>query len=314
MGAVSILVLAILAQASTTGTNAQDRTRAQALLGEGATMYERGNYFGALEKFKSAYAAYPSSKIFFNIGQVQRLLGRPLEAREAYQRFLDEAPNASREDRADAQDWLGKLHGSLGLISVACQFDGAEISIDGIVVGKSPLIRPVWTLPGRHQVTAVKSGECPMLENVEVPAGTEAKVELRPLHGPLASYAAGVDVSSAPKPEAGRSGWWLGRKWTWVAGGSTVVLAGAAALVGLSMQSRFDDLKKSCGRGSPEQLGCSQSDIDSVHTRQVTANVLWGLAGAAAITTGVLFFVEGRPVAVAPMAGASNGVLARMEF
>jgi hypothetical protein len=314
MGAVSILVLAILAQASTAGTNAQDRTRAQALLGEGATMYERGNYFGALEKFKNAYAAYPSSKIFFNIGQVQRLLGRPLEAREAYQRFLDEAPNAAREDRADAQDWLGKLHNSLGLISVACQIDGAEISVDGIVVGKSPLVRPVWAMPGHHQVTAVKSGECPMLENIDVPAGTEAKVELRPLHGPLAAYAPGVDVSSAPKTEAARNGWWLGRKWTWVAGGSTVALTGAAAAVGLSMQSRFDDLKGSCGRGSPEQLGCSQSDIDSVHTLQVTANVLWGLAGAAAITTGVLFFVEGRPVAVAPMAGVSNGVLARMEF
>jgi len=62
MGVASILVLATLAQASTAGTNAQDRAKAQALLGEGVTLYERGNYFGALEKFNSAYAAYPSSK------------------------------------------------------------------------------------------------------------------------------------------------------------------------------------------------------------------------------------------------------------
>jgi hypothetical protein len=314
MGPVAILVLATVAQASAVGTNAQDRTRAQALLGEGVTLYERGNYSAALEKFNSAYAAYPSSKIFFNIGQAKRLLGRPLEAREAYQRFLDEAPGASREDRADAQDWLGRLQSTLVQISVACQIDGADVSIDGIAIGKSPLVRPVWAIPGHHQVTAVKSGECPMLENIEVPAGTEAKVELRPLHGPLVTLAAGVEVSAAPKVEPARSGWWLGRKWTWVAAGSTVVLAGAAAAVGYSMQSRFDDLKKSCGRGSQDQLGCSQSDIDSVHTRMVTANVLWGLAGAAAITTGVLFFVEGRPVAVAPMAGAANGLLARMEF
>ena len=314
MGVASILVLATLAQASTAGTNAQDRAKAQALLGEGATLYQRGNYFGALEKFNSAYAAYPSSKIFFNIGQANRLLGRPLQAREAYQRFLDEAPNASREDRADAQDWLGKLHNSLGLISVASQIDAAEISVDGVAAGKSPLPQPVWVTPGHHQVTAVKSGECPMLENIEVSAGTEAKVELRPLHGPLAAYTPGVEASVAPKVEPSGSGWWLGRKWTWVAAGSTVVFAGAAAVVGYSMQSRFDDLKKSCGRGSQDQLGCSQGDIDSVHTRMVTANVLWGLAGAAAITAGVLFFVEGRPVAVAPMAGTANGLLARMEF
>ena len=46
----------------------------------------------------------------------------------------------------------------------------------------------------------------------------------------------------------------------------------------------------------------------------VTANVLWGLAGAAAVTTGILFFVEGRRVAVAPMAGGATGMLARVEF
>jgi hypothetical protein len=46
----------------------------------------------------------------------------------------------------------------------------------------------------------------------------------------------------------------------------------------------------------------------------MTANALWGLAGAAAVSTGILFFIEGRPVAVAPMAGEATGMLARMEF
>jgi hypothetical protein len=41
---------------------------------------------------------------------------------------------------------------------------------------------------------------------------------------------------------------------------------------------------------------------------------LWGLSAAAAVTAGVLFFVEGRPVAVAPMAGETTGLLAKMEL
>jgi hypothetical protein len=314
MGVVSILVLATLAQAPAFGTNAQDRARAQSLLSEGATLYEHGDYLGALDKFNSAYSAYPSSKIMFNIGQTYRLLGRTLEAREAYQRFLDDALNASHEDRSDAESWLAKLQASLGQISIACQTDGADLSVDGKPVGKSPLLRPVWVAPGRHQVTATKSGDCPMLENVDVAAGGEARAELRPLHGPLSAYAPRVDLASTRTPEPASGGWWLGRKWTWVAAGSTVALGAAAAIVGYSMQSRFDDLKESCGRGSQAQTGCSDSDINSVHTRMVTANVLWGLAGAAAVTTNILFFVEGRPVAVAPMAGGTTGMLARMEF
>jgi hypothetical protein len=312
MGIVPFLFLATLAQASTVGTNAQDRVQAQVLLGEGATLYEHGDYLGALDRFNSAYAAYPSSKILFNIGQANQLLGRLLDAREAYQKFLDEAPYATREDRTDAQAWLGKLQKSLGQLTIISATAGADISLDGKAIGRSPLRGPVWAIPGRHQVTAIKSGDCPTLEYVEVASGSPTTVELRPLHSPLVAEAP-VNLDNTPKPQTA-NGWWLGRKWTWVAAGSTVLLTGAATAVGLTVKTRFDDLKRFCGRGSPGQQGCSDSDIDSLHTRKMTANVLWGLAGAAAVSTGILFFIEGRPVAVAPMAGEATGMLARMEF
>jgi hypothetical protein len=312
MGIVPFLFLATLAQASTVGTNAQDRVKAQVLLGEGATLYEHGDYLGALDRFNGAYAAYPSSKILFNIGQANQLLGRLIDAREAYQKFLDEAPNASREDRTDAQAWLEKLQKSLGQLTITSATAGADISLDGKAIGRSPLRGPIWAMPGRHQVTAIKSGDCPTLEYVEVASGSLATVELRPLHSPLVAEAP-VNLDNTPRPQAAH-GWWLGRKWTWVAAGAAVLFTGAATAVGLTVKTRFDDLKKFCGRGSPGQQGCSDSDIDALHTRKVTANALWGLAGAAAVSTGILFFIEGRPVTVAPMAGESTGVFARMEF
>ena len=109
MGVATVLLLATLAQTSPAGTNAQDRAKAQTLLDEGATLYARGDHTGALDRFNAAYAACPSSKIWFNIGQTYRVLGRPVEARDAYQHFLDEVPNASREDREDAQASLDGL-------------------------------------------------------------------------------------------------------------------------------------------------------------------------------------------------------------
>jgi hypothetical protein len=314
MGVVPILMLAILAQTSPSGTNAQDRARAQGLLAEGATLYGRGDYLGALNRFNAAYAAYPSSKIWFNIGQANKALGRPVEAHEAYQKFLREVPNASPEDKADAQTSLAQLRGWLGQLTVVCDTTGAEISVDGKAVGNAPLDHLLWVTPGRHQVTAVRADGCPMVENAEVAVGSNTTVTLKPLHGPLVAAAPSLDLEKSRGPKAGGGGWWLGRTWTWVAAGATVALTGAAAAVGYSMKSRFDDLRSSCGHGSPEQLGCSTSDIQSVRDRKLVANILWAAAGAAAVTTGILFFVEGRPVAVAPLAGETTGLLARVEF
>jgi hypothetical protein len=80
------------------------------------------------------------------------------------------------------------------------------------------------------------------------------------------------------------------------------------------MQSKFDSLNKSCGSASNSSTACTQSDIDSVLLRRNLANVSWGLAAAAAATAGVLFFVEGRSVSVAPMAGEATGFVARMAY
>jgi hypothetical protein len=44
------------------------------------------------------------------------------------------------------------------------------------------------------------------------------------------------------------------------------------------------------------------------------ANVFWGLAGAAAVTTGVLFYFEGQPVTVAPAAGGATGFIAAVRY
>ena len=124
-----------------------------------------------------------------------------------------------------------------------------------------------------------------------------------------------AEVQPIPAQAAvGQHGWWLGRKWTWVAASSALLLAAGATTFGLLARSKFNELKRSCGSVSNAQIGCSESEISSVNTRQVTANLLWGAAGVAAATAGLLFYLEGRSVAVAPMAGRTTGVLARVEF
>jgi tetratricopeptide (TPR) repeat protein len=74
----------------------------------------------------------------------------------------------------------------------------------------------------------------------------------------------------------------------WVGVGATLALAGGAIAAGVSASSKYDDLKNSCGN---TYGGCSASQVDSVKSRALLTNVLWGLAGVAAVTTGVLFYM-----------------------
>jgi len=223
---------------------------------------------------------------------------------------------------------VAELQEKLGRIRVECETTGAEVNLDGKSVGLTPLPDLIWATPGRHQITASHPSTTPVLEYVDVTAGSVGTVTLRlwPVAIPVAAEpvpepetapppeSPNLDLGTNPAPSDASRGWWLGRKWTWVAAGSTLLLAAGAITAGLAMQSRFDSLDKSCGEGAPGRPGCSESDISSVHSREIMANVFWGLAGAAAVTTGVLFYLEGRAVRVSPVAGSTTGFVAAVRY
>jgi hypothetical protein len=344
----SFIVLSLLAQAASPSESPEAKALAQSLLSEGTKLFNAGEFAPALEKFTAAYAAFASPKLLYNIAQTNRALGRPADAMNAFERFLLQAPDALAEMTTEVHTSMSELQAKLGRIHIECPTARTEISLDGKVVGLSPLRDLVWAEPGKHQVTARHPDMIPVVQDVEVASESVRNVVL------LLQRLDGVPVPvvSAPKaqhqPEAGMTGaqppnssneaqaqpesvsvtdsartggmsegWWLGRKWTWVAAGSTVALVAAASIVGASMQSRFDSLNQSCGSASTDYTtgpGCSESEISSVIDRRNTANVLWALSGAAAVTTGILFFVEGRRVTVAPMAAASPGLTARVTY
>ena len=326
MNAATLVFLSLLAQASAQTTDPESKARAQVLLKDGAQFYRQGAYADALEKFDQAYAIFPSPKLLINIGQANRELGRVVEAVDAFERFLSLSSDASPDLIAEAKRSVNELGPKIGKLLIDCGVADAEIAVDGRVVGKAPLADMVRVSPGRHQVTATQATMIPVVQGVEVAAGTVQTVSIRPRS--LTEAAAVMPVPNSPSSptldlqatrpqnQAGEdSGWWLGRKWTWVAAGSTVVFVGVAAIAGSSMQSKFDDLKKTCGTAAGANwTGCSSSDTSSLDTRKNIANLAWGLSAAAAVATGVLFFVEGHSVTVAPMAGDTTGLLANVRY
>jgi hypothetical protein len=255
--ALAIVVVcsgAITARAAAEPNDAQAKARAQGLLSEGTAAYGRGDYAAALDKFTAAYKIFPSPKLWFNIGQANRDLGRPVEAVEAFDRFLRDAGDAPPETLGEARRSAAELKTKLGQIQVSCAVDGTEITVDGKQVGSTPLGETLWTTPGRHQVAAQHTGYAPAIEDVVVVAGKIAAVnievlpiDLRPANKTVAavdgsivgtSGGAAADQGAATKPPLYR------RTWFWVAAG-VVVAAGAAAAIIIA----------SSGRGGGETSG-----------------------------------------------------------
>jgi hypothetical protein len=333
MGPTSIVLLVLLAQAGTPAASPADKARATGLLREGNSLYKKGDYTGALDKFEAAYAAMPSPKLLFNIGQARRDLGLTVDAIEAFDKFLSLATDASPKTIAEARTHLADLQRKAGRLQILCETPGAVLGVDGKEVGVAPLPGPLWTAPGRHMITATHATAAPGLAYAEVTAGRQHTVTVRlsplaPAAPPTVAqnpgYAPATQATVVPAPTevqapaaapvAKDGGWLLGRKWAWVATGSAVLFAGSAAVIGAGAKSRYDELRSSCGSNSADRMGCDEGEINSLKTRVLTANVLWGLAGAAAVTAGVLFIVEDYRVQVAPLAGNANGLLARVEF
>ncbi len=224
------------AQTPPSGSDSQSKARAQALLSEGTAAYGRGDYATALDKFTAAYKIFPSPKLWFNIGQANRDLGRPVDAVDAFDRFLREADDAPGETLAEARRSAAELKTKLGQLKVTCTIDGAEVTVDGKQVGSTPLGEMVWTTPGRHQVAVQREGFSPAIEDVTVVVGQSAAVniELRPIDLRAANASAdGALVGGAAPAETQPV---YRRAWFWIAVGA-VVAGGVVTGVVLANQS-----------------------------------------------------------------------------
>jgi tetratricopeptide (TPR) repeat protein len=238
MSTAALLLLALLAQAPAKASpplpdRSIAKADAQALLREGTMLYGRGDYAAALEKFKAAYSVYPRPKLLFNIGEANRRLAHPVEALDAFERFLADAKDASAQSRGEAQESVAELKARLARISINTAAAGAEVAVDGTRAGTTPLPRSIWVAPGRHQVTVTRADTLPFLKEVTVAAGDARAlaVDLLPIDGsaPPAAIATTGAPSESAKP--------ITKRWAfWAVVGAAAVL-GTVAIIASSSSS-----------------------------------------------------------------------------
>lgn len=163
---------------SSTPADAKKKAEAGKLLAEGNALSNEGDYVEALEKFRAAYAVYPSPKLLLNMGTMLRQLGRNIEAADVYERYLRD-PDADPQQVQLLNRTLDEIDSLLGHIHITVSPLDASVSLDG-----KPLDVPTQGIdmrvePGTHKVAAEKKGFPPAIVTVTLGRGDERVASLK---------------------------------------------------------------------------------------------------------------------------------------
>jgi hypothetical protein len=165
----------------------------------GKELYADGDFPGALNELERAYAAVPNFKLLYNIGQLQAQLQNYAMAIKSLRRFLlDAGSDISDARRAEVLKDIDKFRTRVAELTIVTA-EGAEVAVDDVVVGVSPLAEPVTVNVGRRKVTATIANHFPVTKYLEVVGLDALSVKLVPQ--PMVSGAAGsAGATRAPAP------------------------------------------------------------------------------------------------------------------
>ncbi len=293
----ALTALVVIASALTTGASARadpkdppSADEASERFRSGVAFYKDGDFTAAQVEFRRAHELSPNYRVLYNLGQTSRELKDYAGALSAFEQYLreggKEVPAARRKD---VQAWVDQLKNKVGTISVTTNVEGAEILLDDVRLGVSPLAAPVVVNVGRHKFSATHGGFRAAQRALDV-AGMQAAsvaLELAPIEEAAAAPTrADAPTSTEPAaPAERRRGLapWVTLSITAAAGVATGVLGGLAL-------SARGDLRDALATypGSPPDLKAAQ---DRTRTLALATDVLGGVTIAGAIATAVLFAV-----------------------
>lgn len=223
--------------ASPRGALAQPVAAASEHFQAGQTLFARGDYRAALQRFRSAQRLAPHRATLFNIARCHENLGEPRQALKAYRASLRSTRDPRR--RADLQRRIARLAVNPGRIFVTTRPPGARISVDG--ASKGPASPTLLRLPpGRHVLLLELPGYEPLVRRVDVQPAGEQTVELTLVRRGAASMPACTPaVKLLPAPPSPL----IAFKGLQVHGGpglEVIFAKGWSALIGLSLHAGAD--------------------------------------------------------------------------
>ena len=274
----TLTVLAILA-ATLPATGAHARSPEE-LLKRGVFLISRARFDDSIKALEQARGRTSDAellgRIHLYLGINHSILGQEARSDQEFRKALSYNPELQLDPKrikASIVDRFNSIRDSLpGELAVDADVAGAEVSVDGERAGTTPLrtkLTPgVYTVVVRHPST-----------------GAVHKERVTVARGKTASVSARLVVVDKPRPTKRK------RIWTWVAAGTAAVSLGVAIGLGLSAQSDHKEYRDEEKVTTYDEAKVLES---SGKSKALGSSIMFGVAGAAAATSVVLFFLEGR--------------------
>lgn len=164
---------------------------------EGVKFFDAGKYEEARSAFLQAYALKRHPAVLLNLGLSELRTGKYVEdAGNHLQQFLREHAAATPEQRASAEKAIADAKKRTAFVAITVDASGADVSVDGAAVGKSPLADPVFVKPGKHTLLASLQGKSATVQ-VDAKAGAPTPATLT-----LGSSGVAAAPVVAPTPAA----------------------------------------------------------------------------------------------------------------
>jgi hypothetical protein len=274
-GAFVTLVMLLLGT-SMAYAQADARTEATARFRRGTELYKDESYEAALVEFRRAYELSDEYRVLYNIAQVCYQLHDYVCALRNFESYLERGGEDVRPERKrEVQGEMAKLKTRVGTLMPRANVPGADVTIDNVPRGKTPLEQPVMLSAGQHSITVSMPGKVPVTRAVDLGGGENQVMTFELLDASTVVY--------RERPGETPS------KWTTL---SYVGLAGAGALAVGAGVTGILALRASQDVTKQSYVGPPSDEAESVRSRMVTlrtvSDVLTLSAVAVLATTLVL--------------------------
>jgi len=277
----------LLPQTSTAqaqGGDDSDSAKAAVRFQRAVELYREGSYEGALAEFSKAYQTSPSYLVLYNIAQTQYALHDFVGAYKSLMQYMAEGGGDIPSDRRiQVDEMTAKLMGRIAHLQISTNLTGADIRIDDVGVGISPLPGPVPVNVGTRKVSASKSGSPEVVRVITVAGRENVKVDLQldvqtATSARIAANALSpaASVTTKPQVQTGPS-----RAGLIVSLSTTAALAVGTGIFGylaLGAQKKLDDQLKTYPN--------TKSNIEDARTKSKHYGYITDALGSATILSG----------------------------
>ena len=144
----------------------------------GNALIENEDYAAATAEFELSVRLFPTKMGLFNLANCYKALTRYGDALDALARLQREFSGKLGELATEVAALQSTIEGMVGGVTVRIDRDGATVFLDNVVVGTSPLAKPLVVAPGDHAIGVRLAGYQDAVQIVRVVARTQSEVSL----------------------------------------------------------------------------------------------------------------------------------------